>query len=130
MNNVKKGICVLILIIIGMLTPEIVQLVRSLGENDINIDAPADEDSVRVAFCRNPNRENLSKIWEPLIYQGNSRREYDLFPYEWYAAFNDSDYKARYTIYRMLVDTVIDKDHYVPNIGMTEFANIIKPQKK
>lgn len=99
----------------------------AIGESVPNEEVLVEEDSVRALFCRDPTVENHYMLWEPLVYQGNTLRQYDLFIYLWYTGFNDSVYSARYTLHRMLTDTIYDKSHFIPDSTMLEFTNKLKP---
>lgn len=111
-----------------MVLPEIIQTIKSLAESTpIDYHDPfAERDSVRVNFCNNPSTENLNDIWGAIVYQ-HGIKKYDLFMYTWYTAFAENDESGRYTVYRLLTDTIYDKNHYTPNSSMLEFANRIKP---
>ncbi len=119
----RKFVSYLLLIIIGFLSPELVKSIQAIGETASHVDNSVNEDSVRALFCRNPTIENHDLLWEPLVYQGNTLRKYDLFIYMWYTGINDSIYSSRYTLHRMLTDTIYDKNHFIPNSTTSEFAN-------
>lgn len=111
-----------------MVMPEIIQTIKSLAEpTPIDCHNPfAERDSVRINFCNNPSIENESEIWGAIVYQ-HGIKKYDLFMYTWYTAFAENDEGGRYTLYRLLADTIYDKNHYTPNSSMLELANRIKP---
>jgi len=125
----KKLFYFYIIFAIGMVLPEIIQTIKSLAEPTPSVDNHdpfAERDSVRANFCNNPSIENLNEIWGEIVYQ-HGIKKYDLFMYTWYTAFAESDESGRYTVYRLLTDTIYDKNHYTPNSSMLEFANRIKP---
>ena len=123
----KKSVCIIMLILAGFLSPEFVKCIQNTGKPVPNEEVPVDEDSVKALFCRNPSVNNYDLLWEPLVYQCNIIRQYDLFIYLWYTGYNDSINSARYTLHRMLTDTIFDKSHYIPNSIMLEFTNKLKP---
>jgi len=126
----KKIIVYVILIIIGIILPDIVKFFRQSDSLDFP-DIYQERDQVRIMFIESPSRNNIEKIWDALFYQGcNNKDKYDLFPYEWYMAFNDNDYIAINTIHRMLLDTIYNENHYIPNTTMKEFADRIESIKK
>lgn len=122
----KKVTLYFILVGLGIVSPELVDYFRCRDLQDFP-DIFQERDDVRIQFLENPSRKNIEKIWEALYYQGcNNKDKYDLFPYEWYIAFNDSDYIAINTVHRMLTDTIYDEEHYVANASMIEFAGKIE----
>ena len=123
----KKGVGIIMMIVAGFLSPEFVKSIMAIGESVPTEEVPVEEDSVKALFCRDPTVENHDMLWEPLVYQGNTLRKYDLFIYLWYTGFNDSVYSSRYTLHRMLTDTIYDKSHFIPDSTMLEFTNKLKP---
>lgn len=112
-----------------MVFPEIIKTIKSLGKHE-QIIVAENADSLKTLFFNSPSRENLDNLWEPLEYQNYSLKEYDLFPYEWYAAFTCKDKIALHTLRRMLVDTIFDKNHFIPNSSIIEFANQLESENK
>ena len=123
----KKSVGIIMLILAGFLSPEFVKCIQNIGKPVPNEEVLAYEDSVKALFYRNPSVDNYDLLWEPLVYQCNILRQYDLFIYLWYIGFNDSIYSTKYTLHRMLTDTIFDKSHYIPNSTMLEFTNKLKP---
>lgn len=125
----KKIVCIIISFALGFFSPDIIWSARNTI-SDFQIDIVVeDKDGLRKDFFNNPCREKLDSIWCSIPYQANKLQQYDLFVYTWYIAFRYNDYNARYTLYRMLTDTLFDKNHYIPNLTMKEFAQKIQPQK-
>lgn len=117
------------LVAMGIILPDVVKLFTHQDSQDFP-DIFQERNQVRIKFIENPTLNNNDKIWEALFYQGcKNKYKYDLFPYEWYIAFNDSNNISLHTIHRMLVDTVYDKDHYVANASVIEFADRIESIK-
>lgn len=121
-----KKICVTIItIIVGFFIPDIVSSLRdyiSDLQNDIVVE---DVDEIRKGFYMNPSINIVDSLWCSIPYQAERLPAYDLFPYTWYVAFQYDDYSSRYTIHRMLSDTILDENHYIPNSLMEEFAQKI-----
>lgn len=121
----KRIIVIILTIIVGFFIPDIVTSTRdyiSDLHNDIVVE---NIDEIRKEFYKNPSKNIVDSLWCSIPYQAERLPAYDLFPYTWYVAFQFDDYSSRYTIHRMLTDTILDENHYIPNSPMEEFSQKI-----
>lgn len=123
----KKIVICVSFVLCGFIFPDIINISPNRDKWEVS-DIDEERNRKREQFVNAPTRNNLEKIWGTLFYQGSSNKDkYDLFPYEWYMAFHNNDYTAKYTMHRMLLDTIYDQSHYIPNACMKEFAKKIRP---
>lgn len=126
----KKIVYIIISFVLGFFSHDIIWPVRNTID-DLQIDIVVEDiEGLKKDFFNNPCKVKLDSIWRSIPYQVNELRQYDLFPYTWYVAFQYGDYNARYTLHGMLTDTLYDDNHYIPNSTMKEFAQRIQPPKE